>query len=46
MSYFINFLRVPKAGKTFEVLEAMQTAHSATGRPGHITIPVSGANLG
>jgi|TARA_B100000959_G_scaffold223086_1_gene236383 hypothetical protein len=46
MSYFINFLRVPKAGKTFEVLEAMKKAHSATGRPGNITIPVSGANLG
>ena len=46
MPYFINFLRVPKAGKTFEVLEAMKKAHSATGRSGNITVPVSGANRG
>ena len=46
MSYFINFLRVPKAGKSFEVLEAMKKAHAATGRPGNITVPISGANLG
>ena len=46
MSYFINFLRVPKAGKTFEVLEAMKKAHSANGRSGNITVPVSGANRG
>ena len=46
MSYFINFLRVPKAGKSFEVLEAMKKAHAATGRPGNITVPLSGANLG
>ena len=46
MSYFINFLRLPKAGKSFEVLELMKKAHAATGRPGNITVPLSGANLG
>ena len=44
MPYFMNFVRIPKAGKSFEVLEAMKTAHAATGRPGNITVPVGGAN--
>ena len=45
MSYFMNIVRVPRAGKAFELLEGMKAALAATGRPGGITVPVSGANL-
>jgi len=44
MPYVMNILRIPKAGKTFELLEGMKAAHAATGRPGGITVPISGAN--
>ena len=44
MSYFINFLRVPKAGKSTDVLNAMKESVTALGRPGNITIPVSSGN--
>ncbi len=43
MSYFINFVRVPSAGKTGVVLDAVKASLAATGRPGNITIPVSAA---
>ena len=43
MSYFINFVRVPSAGKTGVVLDAVKASVAATGRPGNITIPVSAA---
>ena len=43
MSYFINFVRVPSAGKTSVVLDAVKASLAATGRPGNITIPVSAA---
>jgi len=42
--YFLNFFRFPNPGKTFEVLEAMKVAHTAVGKPGSITVPVSAAN--
>ena len=44
MSYFINFLRVPKAGKSTDLLNAMKESITATGRPGNITLPVSSGN--
>ena len=43
MSYFTNFVRVPSAGKTGVVLEAITASLAATGRPGFITVPVSAA---
>ncbi|MDP6800614.1 MAG: hypothetical protein QF744_12425 [SAR202 cluster bacterium] len=43
MPYFINFVRVPSAGKTGVVLDAVKASLAATGRPGNITIPVSAA---
>ena len=43
MPYFINFVRVPSAGKTGVVLDAVKASVAATGRPGNITIPVSAA---
>ena len=43
MSYFMNFVRVPSAGKTGVVLDAVKASLAATGRPGNITIPVSAA---
>ena len=43
MPYFVNIVRTPKAGKTFEVLEAMKKAHAAAGQPGSITVPISGS---
>ena len=45
MSYFVNFIRIPRAGKSFEVLDAMKAAHSTANRPGSITVPIGGANL-
>ena len=44
MPYFMNFMRIPKAGRIFEVLEAMKRTRAATGRPGNITVPVGSAN--
>ena len=32
MPYFVNIVRTPKAGKTFEVLESMKKAHAAAGQ--------------
>ena len=43
MPYVMNFIRVPKAGKAFELLEAMKKSHSASGKQGGITVPISGA---
>ena len=43
MPYFINFVRVPSAGKNGVVLDAVKASLAATGRPGNITIPVSAA---
>ena len=43
MSYFINFVRVPSAGKMGVVLDAATASLAATGRPGFITVPVSAA---
>ena len=43
MSYFVNFVRVPSAGKNGIVLDAVKASLAATGRPGNITIPVSAA---
>lgn len=43
MSYFINLVRVPSAGKMSVVLDLISSSHAATGRPGFITVPVSAA---
>jgi hypothetical protein len=48
MSYFMNFLRVPSAGKNGVVLDAVTASVAATaaasGHPGFITMPVSAAS--
>ena len=48
MSYFMNFLRVPSAGKNGVVLDAVTASVAATaaasGHPGFITVPVSAAS--
>ena len=47
MPYFMNFIRVPSAGKTGVVLDAITASvagtAAATGHPGFITVPVSAA---
>ena len=43
MPYFVNFIRVPSAGKTGVVLDAATASLASTGRPGFITVTVSAA---
>jgi len=47
MPYFMNFIRVPSAGKTGVVLDAITASvagtAATTGHPGYITVPVSAA---
>ena len=43
MPYFMNFIRVPSAGKTGVVLDAATASLASTGRPGFITVTVSAA---
>ena len=45
MPYNMNFLRYPKAEHFDDVLNGAKESFNATGRPGNITIPVSGVNV-
>ena len=45
MPYNMNFLRYPKAEHFDDVLSGAKESFDATGRPGNITIPVSGVNV-
>ena len=45
MPYNMNFLRYPKAEHFDDVLNGAKESFNATGKPGNITIPVSGVNV-
>ena len=42
MQYFINTYRVPKPGQYAAVIKGVKESIKAIGRPGYVTIPVSG----
>ena len=45
MPYNMNFQRYPKAEHFDDVLSGAKESFDATGKPGNITIPVSGVNV-
>ena len=42
MPYFINTYRIPKPGQSAAVIKGVEESIKAIGRPGYVTIPVSG----
>jgi len=42
MQYFINTYRIPKPGQYTAVIKGVKESIKAVGRPGYVTIPVSG----
>ena len=42
MQYFINTYRIPKPGQSAAVIKGVEETLKAIGRPGYVTIPVSG----
>ena len=42
MQYFINTYRIPKPGQYAAVIKGVEESIKAIGRPGYVTIPVSG----
>ena len=42
MPYFISSYRIPKPGQSAAVIKGVEETLKAIGRPGYVTIPVSG----